>query len=130
MLPVHFTSQCLRQLEAIQGPLTWQDADTEYHHLLVTLSDSVIPNLARFPELGQRYLDKPPQSAEALVLLRRWDAESLQRLRLYQCGTFSLLYCVHEGAVHLLSIREQARLEIDLLDFWANHAGYNIRSTS
>jgi hypothetical protein len=35
--------------------------------LLAELRATVIPNLRRFPRIGRRYLDKPPQSAEVLA---------------------------------------------------------------
>jgi hypothetical protein len=63
----------LERLDAIETFLTEADAAFAYDDLLAELRATVIPNLARFPRIGLRYLDYPPLigpgSAEALALL-------------------------------------------------------------
>ena len=51
-----------------------------FDKLLTGLRTKVIPNLRRFPRMGRRYLDQPPQSAEALVQLASLPACQQERL--------------------------------------------------
>jgi ParE toxin of type II toxin-antitoxin system, parDE len=113
MLPVHMTSHCLRQLEGLQGQLTWPSPDSEYSHLLERLGTSVIPNLARFPEIGQPYLAQPPQSIEALELLSKLPLGAADRLRLYKHDVYQVIYSVRSEVVYLLSIRHHRQLSFD-----------------
>ena len=64
---VELTASFLDRLAAIESFLTEADAASAYDKLLDDLRTTVIPNLRRFPRIGRRYLDQPPQSAEALA---------------------------------------------------------------
>lgn len=66
---VELTDSFLECLEAIEAFLIEADAGAAFDDLLDQLRSTVIPNLARFPRIGRRYLDQPPQSAESLSLL-------------------------------------------------------------
>lgn len=61
--------------------MTAADAAFAFDDLLAALRASVIPNLARFPRIGRRYLDNPPQSAEALAQLASLPAGAANTLR-------------------------------------------------
>ena len=64
---VELTASFLDRLAAIESFLTEADAASAHDKLLDELRTTVIPNLRRFPRIGRRYLDQPPQSAEALA---------------------------------------------------------------
>ncbi|MEO8545914.1 MAG: hypothetical protein ABI434_20185 [Burkholderiaceae bacterium] len=64
---VELTASCLERLNVIEAFLNEADAAVAFDDLLVELRATVIPNLARFSRIGRRYLDNPPQSAEALA---------------------------------------------------------------
>lgn len=64
---VELTGSFLERLEAIEAFLVETDAGFANDKLLSELRSKVIPNLRRFPRIGRRYLDNPPQSAEALA---------------------------------------------------------------
>ena len=76
-----------------------------FDRLLDDLEAVIFPNLARFPELGARYVDGPPQSTEAVMALSRLPGDAPQWLRKYVHDDFVILYASLPEAVHLLSVR-------------------------
>lgn len=115
---VELTASFLERLESIEAFLTEADAGFAYDDLLVGLRGIVVPNLARFPRIGKRYLDQPPQSTEALAqfaLLPRGTADSL---RVYLHGDYLILYTLAESVVYLLSIRHHRQLSFDFARVW------------
>jgi len=51
-------------------------------------------------------------------MLAKLPAGSPHQLRRYNHGNVTLLYCVQEGTIHLLSIRDHQMREFDLLEHW------------
>ena len=88
--------------------------------LLADLRATVIPNLARFPPIGRRYLDNPPRSAEALAQLAELPAGAASALREYLHGDYLILYAAMDASVtvHLLSIRHHRQLSFDFARLW------------
>jgi hypothetical protein len=88
--------------------------------LLAELRATVIPNLSRFPRIGRRYLDNPPQSAEALTQLAALPAGAALALREYLHGDCLMLYIASEtdATVYLLSIRHHRQLSFDFAGLW------------
>lgn len=117
---VELTASFLGRLEAIESFLTEADAGAAYDRLLAELRTTVIPNLRRFPRIGRRYLDQPPQSAEALAQLAALPAGAADRLREYLHGDYLILYTVATPGhlVHLLSIRHHRELSIQFSRLW------------
>lgn len=117
---VELTASFLERLDAIEAFLTEADAAFAFDNLLAELRATVIPNLARFPRIGRRYLDKPPQSAEALAQLASLPAGAADRLREYLHGDYLLLYTTMDAVktVYLLSIRHHRQLSIDFVNLW------------
>ena len=117
---VELTASFLERLEAIEAFLTEADAAFAFDDLLTGLRATVIPNLARFPRIGRRYLDKPPQSAEALAQLARLPAGAADALREYLHGDYLLLYAAIDKSttVYLLSIRHHRQLSFDFARLW------------
>ena len=68
---VELTDSFLARLASIESFLEEAGAAFAYDDLLSGLRGTVVPNLARFPLMGKRYLNAPPQSAEALAQLGR-----------------------------------------------------------
>lgn len=104
---VELTTSFLERLQAVEDFLTEADATKAFDKLLVGLRTKVIPNLRRFPRMGRRYLDKPPQSAEALVQLAALPAGAADALREYLHGDYLILYTIPKdlSVAYLLSIR-------------------------
>jgi plasmid stabilization system protein ParE len=117
---VTLTASFLERLEAIEAFLTEADAAFAFDDLLSELRATVIRNLARFPRIGRRYLDNPPQSAEALAQLATLPAGAADALREYLHGDYLILYAAVEATatVYLLSIRHHRQLSFDFGRLW------------
>jgi plasmid stabilization system protein ParE len=117
---VELTSSFLERLDAIEAFLTEADAAFAFDDLLAELRATVFPNLARFPRIGRRYLDNPPQSAEALAQLAALPAGAAAALREYLHGDYLMLYTVTDtdATVYVLSIRHHRQLSFDFARHW------------
>lgn len=126
---VELTASFLDRLAAVESFLTEADAASAYDKLLDELRSTVISNLRRFPRIGRRYLDQPPQSAEALAQLAALPAGAADRLREYLHGEYLILYTVATPGhlVHLLSIRHYRELSVQFSRLWAGPAGSSER---
>ena len=122
---VELTASFLERLAAIESFLTEADAASTYDRLLDELRTTVVPNLRRFPRIGRRYLEQPPQSAEALGQLAALPAGTADRLREYLHGDYLILYTVATPGhlVHLLSIRHHRELSFQFSRLWAGPTG-------
>jgi hypothetical protein len=121
---VELTVSFLERLDAIEALLTEADARFAYDDLLAELRAMVVPNLARFPRVGRRYLDNTPQSAEALTQLAALPAGAASALREYLHGDYLMLYTAMDAntTVYLLSIRHHRQLSFDFARLWPNSA--------
>ena len=117
---VELTASFLERLDAIEAFLTEADAAFAFDDLLGELRTTVIRNLRRFPRIGRRYLDHPPQSAEALAQLAALPAGAADALREYLHGDDLILYAdaEAEATVYLLSIRHHRQLSFDFAGLW------------
>ncbi len=117
---VELTASFLERLDAIEAFLSEADAAFAFDDLLAELRATVIPNLARFPRIGRRYLDNPPQSAEALAQLATLPQGAANALREYLHGDYLMLYAAVEtnATVVLLSIRHHRQLSFDFARHW------------
>jgi plasmid stabilization system protein ParE len=118
---VELTASFLERLAAIEAFLTEAGAVAAYDSLLDELRATVVPNLRRYPSIGRRYLDRPPQSAEALAQLAALPAGAADRLREYLHGDYLILYTLATPGhlVHLLSIRHHRELSFQFASLWA-----------
>ncbi len=112
---VELTASFLERLDAIEAFLLEVGASHAYDDLLADLRATVFPNLSQFPRIGRRYLDTPPQSAEALAQLAALPPGAPDALREYLHGDYLMLYTATEAeaTVYLLSIRHQRQLSFD-----------------
>lgn len=117
---VELTASFLECLDAIEAFLLEADAGPAFDALLDDLRAKVIPNLGRFPRIGRRFLDNPPQSAEALTQLAALPAGATDALREYLHGDYLMLYTASEPdtTVYLLSIRHHRQLSFDFARLW------------
>lgn len=117
---VELTDSFLARLETIEASLNEADAGAAFDDLLNQLRSAVIPNLARFRRVGPRYLDHPPQSAEALTLLTTMPTGTADSLREYLHGDYLMLYTVADelATVYLLTIRHHRQLSFDFAGLW------------
>lgn len=117
---VELTASFLERLDAIEAFWNEAGAGLAFDDLLAQLRATVIPNLARFPRIGRRYLDNPPQSAEALAQLTKLPAGAATALREYLHGDYLILYAAMDASttVYLLSIRHHRQLSFDFARLW------------
>jgi plasmid stabilization system protein ParE len=117
---VELTASFLERLESIEAFLAEADAPQAYDALLAALRNTVIPNLRRFPRMGRRYLDQPPQSAEAIAQIAQLPAGAADRLRVLGSGDYLILYAEESkgSTVYLLSIRHHRQLSFDFARLW------------
>ena len=117
---VELTASFLERLDSIEAFLAEADAAFAFDDLLAELRATVIPNLARFPRIGHRYLDNPPQSAEALAQLATLPPGAAGALREYLHGDYLILYAAMDAkaAVYLLSIRHHRQLSFGFARLW------------
>ena len=117
---VELTASFLECLDAIEVFLSEADAAFAFDKLIAELRATVIPNLARFPRIGRRYLDNPPQSAEAMAQLAALPEGAAHALREYLHADYLILYAAVErkATVYLLSIRHHRQLSFDFSRHW------------
>jgi plasmid stabilization system protein ParE len=117
---VELTASFLERLDAIEAFLSEADAGFAFDKLIAELRATVVPNLARFPRIGRRYLQNPPQSAEALAQFAALPQGSAKALREYLHGDYLILYAAVdiERTVYLLSIRHHRQLSFDFARLW------------
>lgn len=117
---VKLTKSFLERLDSIEAFLIQADAGFAFDALLDELRVTVIPNLARFPRIGRRYLANPPQSAEALAQLAALPEGAPDALCEYLHGDYLMLYAATEAdaTVYLLSIRHHRQLSFDFAKLW------------
>ena len=115
---VEFTASFIERLESIEAFLAEADAPQAYDELLDGLRRTVVPNLRRFPRIGRRYLDKPPQSAEAMAQLAALPPGAADALREYLHGDYLILYTLAGSTVYLLSIRHHRQLSFAFAKLW------------
>lgn len=117
-IQVELTASFIERLESIETFLAEADALRAYDKLLDELRRTVIPNLRRFPRLGRRYLDQPPQSAEAMMQLAALPAGAADALREYLHGDYLVLYTLIGSTAYLLSIRHHRQLSFAFAKLW------------
>ncbi len=117
-IQVELTASFTRRLESIETFLAEADAPQAYDKLLDGLRRAVVPNLRRFPRIGRRYLDQPPQSAEAMTQLAALPRGAADALREYLHGDYLILHTLTGGAVYLLSIRHHRQLSFAFAKLW------------
>ncbi|WP_405023458.1 type II toxin-antitoxin system RelE/ParE family toxin [Limnohabitans sp.] len=121
---VKFTTNFERNLEEIDAFLLQAEAPQAFDALLDELSDTVIPNLERFPSLGRLFLERPARSVDVsngmTRLTQRLNALAKDaELREYVMTHYLLLYARIKGVVYLLSIRHQKQLSFDFEALWS-----------
>lgn len=120
---VKLTANFEANLSEIERFLDEAEVPQAFDALLAELTESVIPNLERFPDMGRLFLERTVGSVEVsngVSVLR----SKLQRigndaeLREYVLAHYLLLYVRRDDVIHLLSIRHHRQLSFDLVQIW------------
>lgn len=115
---VEVSASFIERLQSIETFLVEADAPQADDKLLDGLRRTVVPNLRRFPLIGRRYLDKPPQSAEAMAQLAALPPGAAGALREYMHSDYLILYTLTGSTVYLLSIRHHRQLSFAFEKLW------------
>ncbi|AOI64225.1 hypothetical protein WS51_10855 [Burkholderia territorii] len=120
---VQLTANFERKFDEIEAFLRQTEAPQAFDALLGELSDTVIPNLERFPGIGMPFFGHPIRSVETSNGIARLTeqlnavAEGSQ-LHEYMMTHYLLLYAQIKGSVYLLSICHHRQLSFDLPSHW------------
>ena len=117
-IQVELTASFIERLASIETFLVEAGAPQAYDKPLEELRRTLIPNLRRFPRIGRRYLDQPPQSAEAMAQLTALPPGAANALREYLHGDYLVLYTLIDLTVYLLSIRHHCELSFAFAKLW------------
>ena len=120
---VKFTANFERNLEAAERFLLEADAPQAFDALLDELSETVIPNLERFPGLGRLFFERPIRSVETSngidALKRKLTTIAKDgEIREYVMSHYLLLYARFDTTIYLLSIRHHRQLSFDFQALW------------
>jgi len=120
---VKLTTNFERNLEDIESFLAEADATHAFDTLLDELTDTVIPNLERFPTMGRSFLSRAIRSVEAsngIDVLQGKLAKIGENaeIREYVLQHYLLLYACAGSVIYLLSIRHHKQLSFDFEHLW------------
>ena len=120
---VKLTAHFERNLEEVEAFLLEAEAPHAFDALLDELTDTVISNLERFPDMGRSFLERPTLSVETSNGIARLTEQLTAiaeggELRESVMTRYLLLYAQIRGTVYLLSIRHQRQLSLDLTSHW------------
>jgi len=122
-LIIKLTANFERNLEEMETFLLEAQAPQAFDALLDELTDTVIPNLERFPGMGRLFFERPTRSVEAsngIDGLRR-KLKGLAKdgeIREYVMSHYLLLYARFDSTIYLLSIRHHRQLSFDFQSQW------------
>ena len=110
-------------LEEAEAFLLTADAPQAFDALLDELTDTVIPNLDRFPGMGRLFFERPTRSVEAINgidgLKRKLTVIAKDgEMREYLMSHYLLLYARFDATIYLLSIRHHRQLSFDFQSQW------------
>ena len=122
-LIIKLTANFERNLEEMETFLLEAQAPQAFDALLDELTDTVIPNLERFPGMGRLFFERPTRSVEAsngIDGLRR-KLKGLAKdgeIREYVMSHYLLLYARFDSTIYLLSIQHHRQLSFDFQSQW------------
>ena len=122
-ITVKLTSNFESNLAEIEAFLDKAEAPQAFDALLDELTDTVIPNLERFPIMGRSFFERPIRSVEVsngidALQGKLHDIGDNAELREYVLTHYVLLYARLDEVIHLLSIRHHRQLSFDLAQIW------------
>lgn len=122
---IKLTANFERNLEEAEAFLHEANAAQAFDALLDELTDTVIPNLERFPGMGRLFFEHPTRSVEGSNgidgLKRKLNAIAKDgEIREYVMSHYLLLYARFNATIYLLSIRHHRQLSFDFQSLWTN----------
>ncbi len=120
---VKLTANFERNLGQAEAFLLEANAPQAFDALLDELTDTVIPNLERFPGMGRLFFVRPIRSVEASnsmdALKRKLNVIAKDgEIREYVMPHYLVLYARFDATIYLLSIRHHRQLSFDFQAQW------------
>ena len=120
---VKLTANFERNLGQAEAFLLEANAPQAFDALLDELTDTVIPNLERFPGMGRLFFVRPIRSVEASnrmdMLKRKLNVIAKDgEVREYVMPHYLVLYARFDATIYLLSIRHHRQLSFDFQAQW------------
>jgi len=120
---VKLTANFERNLGQAEAFLLEANAPQAFDALLDELTDTVIPNLERFPGMGRLFFERPIRSVEASnsmdALKRKLNVIAKDgEIREYVSPHYLVLYARFDATIYLLSIRHHRQLSFDFQAQW------------
>ena len=120
---VKLTANFERNLGQAEAFLLEANAPQAFDALLDELTDTVIPNLERFPGMGRLFFVRPIRSVEASnsmdALKRKLNVIAKDgEVREYVMPHYLVLYARFDATIYLLSIRHHRQLSFDFQAQW------------
>lgn len=120
---VKLTANFERNLGQAEAFLLEANAPQAFDALLDELTDTVIPNLERFPGMGRLFFERPIRSVEASnsmdALKRKLNVIAKDgEIREYVMSHYLVLYARFGVTIYLLSIRHHRQLSFDFQAQW------------
>ena len=120
---VKLTANFERNLGQAKAFLLEANAPQAFDALLDELTDTVIPNLERFPGMGRLFFVRPIRSVEASnsmdALKRKLNVIAKDgEIREYVMPHYLVLYARFDATIYLLSIRHHRQLSFDFQAQW------------
>ena len=120
---VKLTANFERNLGQAEAFLLETNAPQAFDALLDELTDTVIPNLERFPGMGRLFFERPIRSVEASnsmdALKRKLNVIAKDgEIREYVMPHYLVLYARFDATIYLLSIRHHRQLSFDFQAQW------------
>lgn len=115
---VKFTANFESNLAEIEAYWSLNQFLQGYDLLLDELGASVIPSIERFPGMGRPFVQRQPDTVEAVTRLEKLNKrlDKLDRtaeFREYVMDDYLILYLALETAVYLLAIKHHKQLSFD-----------------
>jgi hypothetical protein len=115
---IKFTANFESNLAEIEAYWVLNQFPQGYDRLLDDLSETLIPNLERFPGMGRPFIQRQPESVEAVTRLealnkRLAKLDRTGEFREYVMEDYLILYLTLESAAYLLAIKHHKQLSFD-----------------
>ena len=115
---VKFTTNFESNLAEIEAYWSLNQFPQGYDRLLDELGASVIPSIERFPGIGRPFVQRQPDTVEAVTRLEKLNKRlaKLDRtgeFREYVMDDYLILYLTLEIVVYLLAIKHHKQLSFD-----------------
>ena len=117
-ISVKFTANFESNLAEIEAYWLANKFPQGYDRLLYELGETVIPNIERFPGMGRPFMERRPESVEAVTKLEELKKRLAKlgrtgEFREYVMDDYLVLYIILESVAYLLAIKHHKQLSFD-----------------